>query len=262
LVKFRQAKAAEIDRLTRNPPRLEDQPAGLARPDFLASLRQGQAQRGLALIAEYKRASPSLGDIDLALSPHSVVAAYAAAEAISVLTEETYFKGRLSFLAELAPSGQPLLRKDFIFEPAQLLETALYPASAVLLIVRLTPRLEALAGLINLALSLGLCPVVEIFDPRELALAREAGARVIQVNARDLETLKVDPLGPIQLIKKFPPQAEEFWIAASGLAKAADLARVRAAGFGAALIGSALMASGDPGAALAELIKGLVTVHP
>jgi indole-3-glycerol phosphate synthase len=251
LAKFRAAKAAEIARLKKNPPK----PGATARPDFLGSLRAGAQKRGLGLIAEYKRASPSRGDLNLALAPEEAAAAYAAAEAVSVLTEETYFKGSLSYLGALAQNGRPVLRKDFIFDPLQVLETAATLAAAVLLIVRLTPEPSLLAELIALARAEGLVPVVEVFGPADLELARKAGAKVIQANARDLETLRVDLAGPLKLIKDYPPLGDEFWIAASGLATAQDLRERRAAGFGAALIGSALMGSGSPQGALSKLLR-------
>ncbi|MDR0549724.1 MAG: indole-3-glycerol-phosphate synthase [Deltaproteobacteria bacterium] len=254
LARFRAAKEAEIQGLKLNPP---PKAPKIKRPDFLAGLTKGVALRGLGLIAEYKRASPSLGDLDLSLTPKEAATAYAAAEAISVLTEATYFKGDPRFLNELAVSDKPLLRKDFIFEPLQVLETALFPASAILLIVRLTPDLALLKDLIALALDQGLAPVVEVFNQKELAIARKAEATIIQVNARDLETLTLDKAGHLRLIKKDPPQDGEFWIAASGLATAQDLAARRAAGYGAVLIGSALMGSGSPGQALTKILAEL-----
>jgi indole-3-glycerol phosphate synthase len=274
LAKFREAKAAEIERLRRDslrtigspsgPKSLEGLGEGLkpkkaadGKPDFLASLLAGQKKRGLALIAEYKRASPSLGDIDLAITPQEAAKAYAAAEAISVLTEETYFKGSLSFVGDLAQAGRPILRKDFIFDPLQVLATAATAASAILLIVRLTPESTVLRELVELSLEFGLTPVVEIFDRADLKLAREAGAKVIQVNARDLETLIVDPAARLRLIQKFPPKVGEFWIAASGISRGQELVELRAAGFGAALIGSALMGSGSPQSALNSLVAEL-----
>ncbi|MDR1576963.1 MAG: indole-3-glycerol-phosphate synthase [Deltaproteobacteria bacterium] len=261
LARFRAAKAQEIELLRQTPPRLDLGAMAanrLHRPEtsaFLASLRRARQSRGLAIIAEYKRASPSLGDIDLELSPTAAAASYEAADAISVLTEETFFKGSLSFLETLALAGKPLLRKDFIFDPLQVSATALTKAAAILLIVRLTPEPELLTKLVEQAWLLNLEPVVEVFGPRDLALARDSGARIILVNSRDLETLRVDLDGPLKLIKNFPPQPQELWIAASGLKTAEDLARARAAGFGAVLLGSALMGAKDSKMALNALIE-------
>jgi indole-3-glycerol phosphate synthase len=254
LKRFREAKEAEIARLRQNPPDSEKR-GQRSSPDFLAALTKGAKKRGLAFIAEYKRASPSLGDIDLSISPHEAAKAYAAADAISVLTEETFFKGHLGFVRELAVSSLPILRKDFVFDPLQVLETAQTPAAAILLIVRLTPDLGQLTDLVTLSRAYGLLPVVEIFAPAELELARRAGAKVIQVNARDLETLALDGEGRLKLIASFPPLPGEFWIAASGLSSGQDLALCQEAGFKAALIGSKLMGSGSPQIALNKLIE-------
>jgi indole-3-glycerol phosphate synthase len=126
-----------------------------------------------------------------------------------------------------------------------------------LLIVRLTPDLALLTDLIGEALSFNLTPVVEVFAPADLELARAAQAKVVQVNARDLETLALDPGAHLKLIASDPPLADEFWIAASGLATAQDLVARRAAGFGAVLIGSALMGQSDPKRALNNLLVAL-----
>ncbi|MDR1607353.1 MAG: indole-3-glycerol-phosphate synthase [Deltaproteobacteria bacterium] len=259
LARFRVAKEREIVTLKRFPPSAEALATALSqkRPNFLGALKTAFENKGFGLIAEYKRASPSLGDIDLELTPQAAVEAYSAADVISVLTEETYFKGSLAFLTDLAKSHKPLLRKDFIFDPLQIAATALTPAAAVLLIVRLTPEPKLLAELIKNSLALKIEPVVEVYDSRDLELAREGGARVILVNSRDLETLKVDLAGPVNLIKKSPPRPEEFWIAASGLKTTADLARVKEAGFGAALLGSSLMASANPKKTLNSLLEEL-----
>ena len=98
--------------------------------------------------------------------------------------------------------------------------------------------------------------VVEVFDEGDLRLARESGARIIQVNARDLATLKVDRSAVLRLIREGPPQAGERWIAASGMASLADLGRAADAGYGAALVGSALMEHGTPGADLRRMLTG------
>ncbi|MDR1083278.1 MAG: indole-3-glycerol-phosphate synthase [Deltaproteobacteria bacterium] len=261
LVKFFEAKREEIEALTANPPagRLPG-PVPSVRPDFLASLKNGRQTRGLGLIAEYKRASPSLGDIDLTLEPLGAARAYRAADAISVLTEEKYFKGHLSYLEIMAEAEIPLLRKDFIFHPLQIVQTSITMASAVLLIVRLTPEAGLLQELISLASSFGLRAVVEIFEPDELKLARQAGAEIIQVNRRDLKTLKIDPDRSAEIIKKYPPLDNEFWIAASGLSKPEELVRVRDLGFGAVLVGTALMKSGQPQEALRKLTQDMA-VH-
>lgn len=133
----------------------------------------------------------------------------------------------------MAPAGLPLLRKDFILHPLQVRLTAATPASALLLIVRLTPDVRRLRGLRELAESFGMEAVVEIFSAEELVLARESGARVIQVNARDLDTLRVDRTACLNM--GAARRDGEIWIAASGMSEPDHLRRAAEAGFDAAL---------------------------
>ncbi|MEI7948599.1 MAG: indole-3-glycerol-phosphate synthase, partial [bacterium] len=145
----------------------------------------------------------------------------------------------------------PLLRKDFIFDELQVRDTATTPASALLLIVALTPEANQLRDLRQLAESFGIAAVVEIFNEAELETAREAGSRIIQVNNRNLETLAMDMSTTLRLIRQRLPA--ERWIAASGIDSHDALTRL--AGYDAALIGSALMSDENPKQALASIIK-------
>lgn len=251
LERFRRAKAAEIATLTKLAangamPRLF---TGL-RPSFTESLK---ARAPLAVIAEYKRASPSKGNINLAADPEQVATAYAqaGAGAISVLTEEEYFKGHLAYLDHMTGPGLPLLRKDFILHPLQVDQTAASPASAVLLIVRMLddPMLRAL---LFRCLALGLEPVAEVFDETDLRRAKAAGATIIQVNNRDLNSLDVD----LALSRRLAAhkRADEFWITASGITTHSELVSLLYMGFDAALVGSSLMRGDDPGQGLAALL--------
>lgn len=273
LDRFRKAKQAEVDALrlladAGGMPALLEGP----RPDFLAALRgqsgsavtiEGQA---LAVVAEYKRASPSRGVICESLEVEDVARQYAAAGAdcLSILTEEAHFRGSLNYLARAADPGlyagarPPLLRKDFIFDSLQVAATAATPASALLLIVRLTPDVSVLRSLREQAESLGMHAVVEVFDRQDLQLARESGARIIQVNARDLETLVTDRQAALNLAHTCPPQKDEVWIAASGIDRGGHLRAVAHAGFNAALVGSALMQGAEPGQALTRLLAEAV----
>ena len=251
LERFYTAKAAEIaflEKLAANgrmPP-----PFAGPRASFTASLR---ARAPLAVIAEYKRASPSKGDINLAVEPEEASASYArgGASALSVLTEEAHFRGSLAYLDRMTGPGLPLLRKDFILHPLQVDQTAATPASALLLIVRMldTPLLREL---ILRSQAAGLEAVVEIFDEQDLSRARDAGASILQVNNRDLDTLHVDLAASRILVSQKKP--EEFWVTASGIATHNDLASLLDLGFDAALVGSSLMGGGDPGDALAALL--------
>ena len=263
LERFRAAKQPEIDSL-RRAAETGDLPAPWAgaRPDFADALRQRPTAGPLAVVAEYKRASPSKGVICEALGVEEVARQYAraGAAALSILTEEAWFRGDLAFLARAAGTladarmPLPLLRKDFIFDTLQVAATAATPASALLLIVRLTPSAAELRDLREAAEAQGMAAVVEVFDAGDLALARESGARLIQVNARDLDSLTVDREAPLALARAHPPMPGEVWIAASGMDSFAHLARAADAGYDAALVGTALMTGGRPRAALARLL--------
>lgn len=260
LERFRAVKREETARLRALAERgAMPAPRGGVRPDFLAALRRDAA--GLpAVIAEYKRASPSRGSIREDLTAAEVARRYAegGASALSILTEESAFKGSLRFLEEaaeaLGAACPPLLRKDFILDPLQVAATAATPASALLLIVRLTPDAALLRELREQAESFGMQAVVEIFDEGDLELARRSGARIIQVNARDLETFRTDVNAGLELIRRCPPREEERWIAASGLSRTEHLRAAAEVGYDAVLVGTALMEQPDPGAALRALL--------
>lgn len=273
LERFRTAKQAEVDAL-----RLLADHGGMpalfegSRPDFLAALRGESGSslviecRALTVVAEYKRASPSRGIICESLEVEEVARQYAAAGAacLSILTEAAHFRGCLEYLDRAADAGlyagarPPLLRKDFIFDPLQVAATAATPASALLLIVRLTPDAATLRDLREQAESHGIQAVVEVFDREDLRLARESGARIIQVNARDLETLKTDREAALDLARACPPQEGETWIAASGIGRGEHLLAAAQAGFSAALVGSSLMEGAQPGRALSRLLEEAV----
>ncbi len=250
LEKFRKAKADEIKALHR-AAESESLPAPWQgkRVSFSGSLRDCGPG---AVIAEYKRASPSKGEINLSLSPEAIASKYAAsgAAAISVLTERTYFKGELGFLKAMTGPGLPLLRKDFLFDPLQVAETAATPASALLLIVRMFENSAHLAEMINAARKAGLESVVEIFAPEELEMAREAGADIIQVNNRDLDTLATDLDNSREMIRR---KGSELWICASGIETSGQVREMAGLGFDAVLVGTSLMRENDPGAALKSL---------
>ncbi len=256
LDKFRAAKAKEIDTL-RQLEAAGRMPAPFAgkRPAFRTVL----SRPGCAVIAEYKRASPSKGEINMHLTPQEVAALYkkSGAAAMSVLTEEAYFKGRLGYLADIADAlGRdplPLLRKDFLFDPAQIRATAATPASAILLIVRMFKTADELAAMRQCADDCGLDSVVEIFDPRDLDLARQAGADIIQVNSRDLDTLRTDTRNALDLVPR--RLDSEIWISASGIQHPGDVTAMERAGYDAVLVGTSIMAAPDPADFLASLVR-------
>ena len=261
LSRFARVKAEEVARLKslKAQGRFPRAWEGL-RPSFAGAL---SPKGGLpAVIAEYKRASPSRGVIceDVGVEDCALAYARAGASALSILTEEAFFKGSLGYLARAraalgaAGLGQPLLRKDFICDALQVEATFATPASALLLIVRFTPDAGRLRDLRQLAESQGLDAVVEVFGEADLETARESGARIIQVNARDLDTFKVDRAACLALARRCPPLPGEAWIAASGVFERAHLEEAGEAGFAACLVGTALMAGGRPGEALARLL--------
>ena len=145
--------------------------------------------------------------------------------------------------------------------PLQVRATAATPAAALLLIVALTPDAALLRRLREQAESLGMQAVVEVCGKKDLVLARESGARIIQVNARDLDTLRVDRQACLELARQCPPERGEIWIAASGMDRREHLEEAARAGFSAALVGTALMQEGQPGAALRRLLRGREDGH-
>lgn len=254
LEKFRQAKAPEVAdlvRLRESGQTFTSWPD--SRPGFGAALL---APGSSGIIAEYKRASPSKGDINLGVTPRQACTSYreAGACALSILTETEYFKGCLDYLAEVAPVGLPLLRKDFIIHPLQVEATAATPASAILLIVRMFAEQDDLAYLHSLCIARRLEPVVEVFDAHDLDRAKELGARIIQVNNRDLDTLATDLTRCTDLVRR--KEEGEIWIGASGITTSQQIRDLRAAGLDALLIGTALMQNTDPGQGLAGLTGG------
>ena len=226
--------------------RVHDQPP--ARP-FAAPLR-GPCLR---VIAEVKRASPSKGAIAPGLDASMQAAAYVAggAAAISVLTEPTRFGGDLADLRNVSQAVRvPVIRKDFLVHPVQLWEARAAGASVALLIVRsLSP--DELPRLMDAAAEAGLATLVEVRTLGELDRALAAGATVIGVNNRDLETLVIDPATAPALVPCIP--AECIAVAESGMRTPVDLAPAAVAGADAVLVGSAISAAADPAAEVRAL---------
>jgi indole-3-glycerol phosphate synthase len=221
----------------------------LARPSFRAALRRPH----LAVIAEVKRRSPSAGSIREDLDPAERAALYAAhgAAAISILTDTPYFGGSVQDLRAAAERcALPLLRKDFIIDEIQILEARAAGASAVLLIVRILTG-QRLDQLVRCAELLGLDALVEVHTKVELATALDAGATLIGVNSRDLDTLSVDVDAAWRLLAEVP--IDRIAVAESGLAGRQDVMRAAEAGADAVLIGTALSAAESPAALLREL---------
>ena len=222
------------------------------------------------LIAELKRASPSRGPLAPHLDLREVAQIYAenGAAAISVLTDEEFFMGRLETLRELRASGDappPLLRKDFILSAAQLYQTRAAGADAVLLIVAALPsdgsEPGSLPALHALALELGLTPLVEVHALPELERAlRLPGLRLVGINNRDLSTFDVRLETTLNLRGHIPPGVRV--VSESGIFNAADVARLAVVGVDAVLVGEALITAPDIGAKVRELTSVAVSWEP
>ena len=221
--------------------------------DFEAALRP--APGGVSLIAEVKKASPSRGLLvpDRPWDPIGLARTYAGngAAAISVLTDEKYFQGKLELLEQIrAAVPVPLLRKDFTIDEWQLWESRAAGADAVLLIVAiLEPALlrDLLAG----AKGLGLGVLVETHTAAEVDLAVGAGARVIGINNRDLKTFETRLETTISLVPSIPPGTTI--VSESGFGSGADVRRVVQAGAHAVLVGEGLVRAPDVGAKVREM---------
>lgn len=228
--------------------------AGAGRGPFSAALAARRAAGRLALVAEVKRASPSAGTFAGAgRGPAALARAYAAggAAALSVLTEPEFFRAKPEDLpAAQAASGLPVLRKDFVVDPYQVDEACLMGADAVLLILAALGE-DALAALIRRARELGLEPLLEVHDERELDRALAAGAWLVGVNNRDLRTFETDLGVAERLLGRLRAQAgaragDILAVAESGIRSPEDARRMAEAGADAALVGEALVTAEDP----------------
>ena len=222
------------------------------------SFRQALAVPGkLSLIAELKRKSPSRGMLRERFDPVSLAQTMerAGAAALSVLTDEPYFGGSLEFLRDAKQFTEiPALRKDFIVDPYQVYESALYEADAVLLIVRILTE-EMLTECVQASDRLGIEPLIEVHSEEELDTALRAGASVIGINHRDLATFTMDPTLSARLVPRIP--AGKLIVAESGIQSPADIKRMRQLGVHAVLIGEALMTAASPAAKIGELFAGV-----
>lgn len=223
--------------------------AAPTRPSFASALRTAH----VAVIAEVKRRSPSKGVIRAGLSAAEQAHRYecGGASAVSILTEPAHFGGSAEDLESARSAVQiPVLRKDFTVDTLQIIEARALGASAVLLIARaLHP--DTLTALARHALDLGVEPLVEVRSRAELDVALEAGARVVGVNARDLETLILDRDLAATLLPLIPP--EVIAVAESGVIGVEDVLRLAGSGADAVLVGSSVSAAPDPVAAVRAL---------
>ncbi|HSH40106.1 MAG TPA: indole-3-glycerol phosphate synthase TrpC [Chthoniobacterales bacterium] len=235
-----QVKREEIERL--RPRTAELRKTALLRNDFRslqAALDQGPDK--LALIAEVKKASPSAGVIAETFNPPEIAKNYARAgcEAISILTDEQFFQGKLEYLSQIrSVVGVPLLRKDFTLDEVQIAEAAAAGADAILLIVAALEQ-QQLVALLEAAALYQLDALVEVHTLDELDRALETDAKIVGINNRNLATFEVD-LGVTELLSEQVPN-DIVLVSESGIKTAEDVARVKACGVNAVLIGEALM---------------------
>jgi indole-3-glycerol phosphate synthase len=231
---------------------LEDAIKQQPTPIDLAEALKGE---GVSLIAEVKRASPSRGDLNPDLDPVALAKLYVenGAAAISVLTEENYFKGSgqdLQAVKKTLPNV-PVLRKDFILDPYQLYEARAWGVDATLLIVAILDD-NVLRHLIALSHRLGMQCLVEVHNEDELERALKCDAKLIGVNNRNLQTLKVDINTTRKLRPLVPPG--RIVVSESGLKGREDIEKLRAWGVDAVLIGEALVTASDIPAKIKELL--------
>jgi indole-3-glycerol phosphate synthase len=228
--------------------------AAAARPPARSLARALRRSDQITCIAEFKRRSPSAGWIAERADPAAMAGAYAAggAQTLSILTDGPFFGGSLADLdAARAACDLPLLRKDFIVDRYQIIEARAIGADAILLIVSALSDAE-LSSLLAATRDAGLEALVEAHDADEVRRALAVGASVIGINNRDLRTFTVDRDLACRLRPQVP--ADRIVVAESGIRDAADVARLRAAGIDAMLVGETLMRAADPAAALRALL--------
>lgn len=242
----------------------EELPAVQSRLDALAQqaekqranrrdFRRALTARPPAIIAEIKKASPSKGVLAADFQPVQLAREYSTggAAALSVLTDEPFFQGRLSDLeVARAAVDVPVLRKDFTLDEAHVIEAAAHGADAILLIAAILSTAE-LRRLREEAARWGLAALVEVHDGEELESAADSGAEILGVNNRNLHTFHVDLETSLRLAERMPPNTVR--VSESGIESPAQVRRLQAAGYHAFLVGEHLMRAGAPALALQAL---------
>jgi len=207
------------------------------------------------LIAEIKKTSPSRGVLRWDFNPIKIGVTYQAngASAISILTDERFFEGKLEYIKKVKESVTlPVLRKDFIIDEYQVYESVAAGADAILLIAELLSSNE-MTGLYNLAVSLGLDVLAEVHTEEDVEKALAAGCPIIGINNRDLHTFKVD-LGVTQKLIRLIPQ-NKIKVSESGIRTHEDVMFLKSLGINAVLIGEAFMEAGDMAAKMREIMR-------
>ncbi|MCS6861151.1 MAG: indole-3-glycerol phosphate synthase TrpC [Abditibacteriales bacterium] len=249
-----EAKQLELAQAKQRRPlrQLEREIAKMDAPrPFADALRR---EDRIALVAEIKKASPSAGVIRADFDPVDIAQIYdeSAADAISVLTDEKFFQGHLDFIGNVRRvSAKPVLRKDFLFDEYQVIESRAFGADAILLIVAILGD-KPLARLLQLAEELGMAALVETHEEEEVKRALDAGARLMGVNNRDLRDFSVDLNTTLRLRPLVPP--EVTLVSESGIHTREDVRVLEAAGVNAILVGESLMRSADMRRKIDELL--------
>jgi len=219
--------------------------------DFVQALKRRDGQ--IHLIAEVKKASPSKGLIRQNFDHKTIAAAYKEKKvnAISVLTEEDFFQGRLEFLADVKTiSLIPVLRKDFMFDEYQIYEARANQADAILLIAAILDEKQA-EEYLHISKELGMAVLFEVHDHKELEMALRINAPVVGINNRNLKTFQIDMNTTLELKKEIP--AEKIVVSESGIKTRDDVLRLEQAAIDAMLIGSSIMEAADIGRKIEEL---------
>lgn len=227
---------------------IKDIPLPLA---FEQALKRQEGQ--IRLIAEVKKASPSKGLIRQDFNHKTIAAVYKEKKvnAVSVLTEEDFFQGRLEFLADIKTiSLLPVLRKDFIFDEYQIYEARANQADAILLIAAILDENQA-EEYLHLCKELDMAVLFEVHDHKELEMALRINAPVVGINNRNLKTLLIDMNTTLELKKEIP--VDKIIVSESGIKTRDDVLRLEQAGIDAMLIGTALMEATDIGSKIEEL---------
>jgi len=220
--------------------------------DFTGALKRKSGEN-IRLIAEIKRASPSKGVIRKDFDHISVGRIYEekTVDAVSILTEEDFFQGSLSFISDVKKVlSRPVLRKDFIFDEYQIYEARANEADAILLIAAILGENQA-AEYLHLSTELGMSVLFEVHDLKELETALLIDCPIIGINNRNLKTLRIDIQTTFDLKKEIPPQ--KVIVSESGIRTRADVQLLEDAGIDAMLIGTSLMEAEDIGKKIDEL---------
>ena len=254
ILAYRRAQVAE-DHASHDQPALREEAARLRAGKTSHRLDSVLRQKhDVAIIGEFKRASPSLGEIRRDAGPAQMIALYEAGGvcAISVLTEPQFFNGSLDDLREARATTQlPILRKDFIVDEIQIVEAAAAGADAVLLIVAALTDAELLRFRNLAEHELGMDALIEVHNAEEMQRAAGCGANLIGVNNRDLRTFITSLDTSVELAALAP--AEAVLVSESGISSRADIARLRDCGYRGFLIGESLLRADDPAALIHSL---------